>query len=57
MLDANRLILDNLTERVEGELVDSQVEGRVVIERGAVLERSTVRGPAIVGSGARLRDC
>ncbi len=34
MLEANRLILDNLSERIEGELIDSQVEGRVVIERG-----------------------
>ncbi len=32
MLEANRLILDNLRERVEGELIDSQVDGRVVIE-------------------------
>jgi glucose-1-phosphate thymidylyltransferase len=57
MLEANRLILDNLGESVQGELVDSQVDGRVVIEPGARLERTTVRGPAIVGAGAQLRDC
>jgi glucose-1-phosphate thymidylyltransferase len=57
MLEANRLILDNLVERIEGELIDSQVEGRVVIEPGARLERTTVRGPAIVGADARLSDC
>ena len=56
MLEANRLILDDLDERVEGELVDSRVEGRVVIENGARLERSTVRGPAIVGRGSKLTD-
>jgi glucose-1-phosphate thymidylyltransferase len=56
MLDANRLILDDLTERVEGELIDSRVEGRVVIEPGVVLERATVRGPAIVGAGSRIVD-
>jgi glucose-1-phosphate thymidylyltransferase len=56
MLDANRLILDDLEERVDGEIVDSRVEGRVVIERGARLERSTVRGPAIVGAGSRITD-
>jgi glucose-1-phosphate thymidylyltransferase len=56
MLDANRLILDDLTERVDGELVDSRVEGRVVIEPGVVLERATVRGPAIVGTGSRIVD-
>jgi len=57
MLEANRLILDNLQTRVEGELVDSTVEGRVVIEEGAVLERSAVRGPAIIGARTRLIDC
>ncbi|MFZ2113192.1 MAG: glucose-1-phosphate thymidylyltransferase [Solirubrobacteraceae bacterium] len=57
MLEANRLILDSLSERVEGDLIDSQVDGRVVIEPGARLERTTVRGPAIVGAGARLCDC
>jgi glucose-1-phosphate thymidylyltransferase len=56
MLEANRLILDDLTEAVDGELVDSRVEGRVVIAEGARLERATVRGPAIVGSGSRLTD-
>jgi glucose-1-phosphate thymidylyltransferase len=57
MLEANSLILDNLIERVEGELIDSRVDGRVVIERGARLERTTVRGPAIIGADARLSDC
>jgi glucose-1-phosphate thymidylyltransferase len=57
MLEANRLILDLMEHRVEGELIESQVEGRVVIEPGARLERATVRGPAIIGAGARLTDC
>ncbi|MEA2225308.1 MAG: glucose-phosphate thymidylyltransferase [Solirubrobacteraceae bacterium] len=57
MLEANRLILDNLVERLDGELIDSRVDGRVVIEPGARLERTTVRGPAIIGADARLTDC
>jgi glucose-1-phosphate thymidylyltransferase len=57
MLAANRLVLDTIRGRVEGELIDSQVDGRVVVEQGARLERSTVRGPAIIGAGARLTDC
>src|SRR4051812_32967438 len=56
MLEANRLILDDLDERIDGELVDSRVEGRVVIEKGARLERTTVRGPAVIGAGSRLVD-
>jgi glucose-1-phosphate thymidylyltransferase len=57
MLAANRLVLDTVQTRLEGELIDSQVDGRVVIEAGARLERCTVRGPAIIGAGARLTDC
>jgi glucose-1-phosphate thymidylyltransferase len=56
MLEANRLILDDLEERIDGELKDTRVEGRVVIEEGAVLEKATVRGPAIVGRNSRIKD-
>jgi glucose-1-phosphate thymidylyltransferase len=57
MLEANRLVLDNTVRSVEGELIDSQVEGRVVVEAGARLERTRVRGPAVIAAGAQLRDC
>ncbi len=57
MLAANRLVLDTIEGRMEGELVDSRVDGRVVIEAGARLEHSSVRGPAIIGARARLRNC
>src|SRR3954449_4934312 len=57
MLEANRLVLETIERCVEGELIASQVDGRVIVEPGARLERSTVRGPAVIGSGARLCDC
>jgi glucose-1-phosphate thymidylyltransferase len=56
MLAANRLVLDTIERRVEGELIDSQVDGRVVVERGARLEHSSVRGPAIIGAQASLTN-
>src|SRR3954451_19828811 len=57
MLEANRLVLEDIEPRIEGELdVASRVEGRVTIEKGAKLERTLVRGPAIIGAGARLTD-
>ena len=57
MLAANRLVLETVEGRVQGELIDAQVDGRVVIEPGARLERTTVRGPAVIGARARLTDC
>ena len=49
MLEANRLILDVIEPRVDGEIIDSDIEGRVVIEAGARLVNSHVRGPAVIG--------
>jgi glucose-1-phosphate thymidylyltransferase len=57
MLAANRLVLDTIQARLDGELIESQIDGRVVVESGAVLERSMVRGPAIIGAGTHLTDC
>ncbi len=55
MLEANRLVLEELETRIDGEVdEDSKVEGRVVIEAGATVSRSTVRGPAVIGAGARI---
>jgi glucose-1-phosphate thymidylyltransferase len=57
MLEANRLVLEDIQLRIDGELdSESRVEGRVAIEEGAKLERTVVRGPAIIGAGARLTD-
>ena len=55
MLEANRLILETFDQRLEGTLdAESRIEGKVVIEPGAVVERSVIRGPAIIGRGARV---
>jgi glucose-1-phosphate thymidylyltransferase len=56
MLDANRLVLEDIEPHVDGKLTDCTLEGRVVVETGAVLERSTIRGPAVIGAGARISD-
>ena len=55
MLEANRLILDTLQRRVDGAVdADSRIEGKVVVEAGAVIEQSVVRGPVIIGARARI---
>ena len=57
LLECNRLVLDKIEPKVEGDIdADSSVEGRVVIEAGAVLVNSRVRGPAVIGAGARLTN-
>jgi glucose-1-phosphate thymidylyltransferase len=55
MLEANRLILETFERRIEGSVdAESRIEGKVVIEPGAVIERSVIRGPVIIGAGARI---
>jgi glucose-1-phosphate thymidylyltransferase len=55
MLEANRLILDTIERRVDGSVdAASRVEGKVIIDPGASIERSIVRGPAIIGARAKI---
>jgi glucose-1-phosphate thymidylyltransferase len=57
MLEANRLVLEEVETRLEGEIDErSRVEGRVVLEKGASLVGSVVRGPAVIGAGARIEE-
>lgn len=57
MLEANRLVLEELQTRLDGTVdEESRVEGRVVLEAGASLTRSVVRGPAVIGAGACIED-
>ena len=57
MLECNRKVLESVEPLVLGSVdADSQLIGRVVVEEGAVIERSTVRGPAIIGRDSVVRD-
>lgn len=57
LLDCNRLVLETLEARNDGKVDgSSRVIGRVVVEEGAELVNSTVRGPAIIGRDTRLID-
>ncbi len=57
LLESNRLVLDTIIPRCDGTVDDdSRIEGRVVIEHGAEIVRSTVRGPTIIGAGTRIVD-
>jgi glucose-1-phosphate thymidylyltransferase len=52
LLEANRMVLDTLEARVDGLVEGSEISGRVVVEAGARVVRSVVRGPAIIGRDA-----
>jgi glucose-1-phosphate thymidylyltransferase len=55
MLEANRLILEETPAANEGYVDrDSQLIGKVIIEKGAEIINSTIRGPAIIGEHTRI---
>jgi glucose-1-phosphate thymidylyltransferase len=56
MLEANRLVLDALVPSNEGTLDHSQIEGRVIVQPGAQVMNSKIRGPAIIGERTRLEN-
>jgi len=57
MLEANRLILETIESRNEGEVdAESRVGGQVVLEKGVVLRNAVIRGPAIIGEGSEVAD-
>jgi len=57
LLEANRMVLEGIESRCDGSIdTDSRVEGRVVVEDGAEVVRSNLRGPAIIGKNSRIVD-
>ncbi len=57
LLDVNRHVLEALAPRNDGTVdADSRVYGRVVLEQGAEIVRSVIRGPAIIGERTRIVD-
>lgn len=57
LLEANRVVLDGWARReIRGEVDDeSQVVGMVLVEEGAKVLGSVVRGPAVIGRGALIK--
>ncbi len=57
ILEANRLILDILESKNDGQVDGaSRLEGRVVLEKDAIVINSTIRGPAIIGERTRIEN-
>ena len=56
ILEANRLVLEELTGELSGTVEGSEVEGPVALGEGAVLRNSTVTGPVVIGSGSVIED-
>lgn len=57
LLEANRLILEEINEEIEGEIDDlTKVMGRVKIGRGSKIRNSVLRGPLVIGENCLIED-
>jgi glucose-1-phosphate thymidylyltransferase len=55
LLEGNALVLETVQTDIRGTVDGaSRVDGRVVIEAGASVEESIIRGPAVIGEGTRI---
>lgn len=57
LLEANRLVLESQKFKNHGRVDSkSKIAGKVVIEKGAEIVQSTIRGPAIIGEESCIRN-
>jgi len=57
LLEANRLVLDNMEPRISGEAdAPSVLAGKIVTETGSKIINSVVRGPAIIGKNCVIEN-
>ncbi len=57
LLEANRLILDNIESSTRGSVDEkSSVLGKVIVEEGAKIIDSVVRGPVIIGKNCVIEE-
>jgi glucose-1-phosphate thymidylyltransferase len=56
MLEANRMYLDTIKTSIEGEIINSKIEHRVVLGSGSTVKGSTVRGPVVIGKNTSIID-
>jgi glucose-1-phosphate thymidylyltransferase len=58
ILDANRLVLDELDTQIKGKIeVNSCIQGRVFVGENAIVKHgSVVRGPTVIGSNSIIEN-
>ena len=55
LLESNRRILETIDARTDGKVDElSTIEGRVIVETGAEIIGSRVRGPTIIGENTKV---
>jgi len=57
LLEANRLVLEDLSSSNDGEVdAASKLSGTVILQKGARIENSKLRGPLVIGPNTVIKD-
>jgi glucose-1-phosphate thymidylyltransferase len=57
LLEANRLIMESVERRIEGEVdAESRIQGRVQIGAGSRVVQSEIRGPVVIGENCLIEN-
>lgn len=57
LLEANRLVLDNIETAIRGKVnKGSYIAGNAIIDEGAVVKNSNIRGPVIIGKNCLIEN-
>jgi len=54
IIEANLLVLEDIEPLDKGTYIDSTINGRVSTEEGSVIEKTTIRGPVIIGKNTKV---
>lgn len=54
LLHAQELVIEDLAEKIEGDLVDTRVRGAVHVGAGSVLVDCDISGPAVIGDRVQM---
>ena len=57
LLEANRLVLDNIQGDNNGSIRSSSISGEVSIGANCQIENSNINGPVIIGNNSIIKDC
>ncbi len=56
LIEANRIILEDLIEEIKGKVKNSKIIGKVNIGENTIVENSHLRGPVIIGKNCIIKD-
>ncbi len=56
LIEANRIILEDLTREIKGKVKNSKITGKVNIGENTTIENSHLRGPVIIGKNCIIKD-